>query len=168
MFERNDNVGSAIWVMPIAGGEAIRFTGGATNAHKPRLVAGWTLVSICFRPRGRIAGEHARRAEKARQGKSANMAHPNRGRRSTTAYVYAAWCNTARLVAEQSASAIAAKYTGDAVIMAPQLVIAAGQMFRLAVIDEAAQKQVEMAVVIVIEPDRAGGPAGVYQSRLFW
>ena len=26
---------SAIWVMPTAGGEAIRFTGGATNAHSP-------------------------------------------------------------------------------------------------------------------------------------
>ena len=55
----------------------------------------------------------------------------------------------------------------DAIVVAAQFVIAALEFVRAAVIDKVAEKKIEAAIVIVIEPDAAGGPAVVRLRRLF-
>ena len=46
----------------------------------------------------------------------------------------------------------------NAVKLAAEFVVAAGEVARRAVVDEAADEQIEPAVVVEIEPDGAGGP----------
>ena len=47
----------------------------------------------------------------------------------------------------------------NAVVAPTELVVAAETIGRQREIDEAAQKQIELAIVVVVEPDRARGPA---------
>ena len=47
----------------------------------------------------------------------------------------------------------------NAVVILAQLVIAAAERGACRIIDKAAHEQIELPVVVVIEPDRAGGPA---------
>jgi hypothetical protein len=59
------------------------------------------------------------------------------------------------------------EHAGHAVIISPDLIVAALQLFDATVIDKAADKQVEIAIVVVVEPDRAGGPAGRADAGFF-
>ena len=55
----------------------------------------------------------------------------------------------------------------NAVVMLAELVVPALKFVVPAVVDKTAEKQVQTAIVVVVEPDRAGGPAGFRQTRFF-
>src|SRR5581483_1594846 len=58
------------------------------------------------------------------------------------------------------------KDAGNAIVALADFVVAALKLVPCRVVDEATEKQIEAAVVIVIEPDGTRGPAGSCHSRL--
>jgi hypothetical protein len=69
------------------------------------------------------------------------------------------------VVIEEAAGGL--EHARNAIILAAQLVVAAREVMLGPVIDEAAHEQIQAPVVIVVEPDRAGGPSGGRQAGLF-
>ena len=68
--ERKHEYRSSIWVTPIAGGEARRFTGGTANAHSPCWSPDGRRLAFVSDREGELTGENAQEQKQQGKGKS--------------------------------------------------------------------------------------------------
>src|SRR6516225_7782024 len=68
--ERKHEYRSSIWVTPIAGGEARRFTGGTANAHSPCWSPDGRWLAFVSDREGELTGKNAQEQKQQGKGKA--------------------------------------------------------------------------------------------------